>query len=173
MNYTKFKEEGKMKKLIIFFSLIFITNICYAKNNLYIEIIDYGIYSLKKEKSIKPEGKVATGKVDIVTNIKLIKETTDIPGKLDTNFGFRFIVKGGEKGKKVKLLYKFLTPPLYNPETKKIYTEQYYYNYASIGKEWVRGYSFKHPWEIVAGKWVFQIYYKNEKLAEKVFYVHK
>ncbi len=137
-------------------------------------IVDYGIYSGTKTKTKKSKN-VAAGIVTTSTNIKLVKRTTDIPGKLNIRFGFRCKIDGSNRGKSIQITKKTLYPPpgLKNPKRAKLFTEGSYNLSWTIGNTRYTGYRFDDSWEIVPGRWTMQLWYKNKLLCGTTFKVKK
>src|SRR4051812_21497207 len=75
------------------------------------EIIEYGIYSGGHERSVT-DTNAPSGKLLLGGPVKLEKQTTRIPAKLKSKFGFRFVVHGEPAGAAVKLRFRYLFPEM-------------------------------------------------------------
>ena len=115
----------------------------------------------------------ASGTHNVVDNIELVQRTDHIPAIRGTRFGFRFIIKGSSQGQQIKIVRRNLVPGLRNPKTGNIFYSYEYELAKNIGEETYAGYSFDENWELIPGKWTFQIFYEGRKLAEKTFNVYK
>ena len=103
---------------------------------------------------------------------KFLRETTTIPAKLKTTFGFYFYVSGISPNKSGRLVYSF--PPMKNPETGKVFTHiETPFEFDSRPSLYDMVYYFAEDHELVCGKWTFQVFCGDQKLAEKVFTVVK
>ena len=141
---------------------------------LSIDILEYGMFDSTIIKKQVAEN-TSAGVSNLIKDFKLIKQTTDIPGKLGNQFGLKFAAKGIAAKAKIKLSVKLIHPMTVNPETKKEVTEEQWTAYAKVAGEGCSGctgWTFDYPWEIVPGKWIFQLWYEDNKLAEKTFTIH-
>lgn len=138
-----------------------------------LDILEFGILEAQLiGKGEAPEA--ATGTSNIITRIVFIEQTTNIPAQAGIRFGFEFIIKGKALGDKVDLTYRYLHPPMTNPETGKLFTSQEIVSKGrEIGKADSISYSLDYPWEAVPGEWVLQVLYKDRKVAEKSFNLYK
>ena len=137
-----------------------------------VTIIEYGIF---KAKELRQENTpaTATGTSNIVTDVELVQRTDNIPAIAGTRFGFRCIIKGSPQGQEVKIVRRNILPGLRNPKTGNIFYTEEYERTQRIGKEFYIGYKFEENWELIPGKWTFQLFYGGRKLAEKTFNVYK
>ena len=136
------------------------------------KILDFGIYNEKvleiiKDKSV-PGGKRGT------VRYSLVEETDKIPAKLGISFGFRYHLSGVPMKSKLKLkrLYFFPGQGLTDTVKGKTYYKAQLDNELTVRENMEIGYKFEHPWELVPGKWSFQVWYEGKKLAEKTFTVY-
>ena len=137
-----------------------------------ISITDYGIYKADVMYTQEQEG-VATGKFHKFTHPELIEKTERIPAVLGTEFGVRYIIKGSPKGESTHVVEKWIHPELKNPRTKKAFGTSEYVASSETGKVLYSAYKFEKSWELVPGKWTFQIYYDGKKLLEHTFNVYE
>ena len=59
------------------------------------------------------------------------------------------------------------------PKKNKTVTEEIHIKKYKIGTISMDGFGFDYEYELVPGKWTFQIYYKDQKLLEKTFNVYQ
>ena len=137
-----------------------------------VKILDYGIYQAKILEKKYAE-KTATGDWNVIQTAGIVKRTTDIPGSVGTRFGILYVVEGEPHGKMVELQKITIHPGLKNPKKKEMVYRSDYTIEAEIGISRHSGYGFDHEWEVVAGNWTIQLWYKGKKLAEKTFVVQK
>ncbi|MCW5770987.1 MAG: DUF3859 domain-containing protein [Rhodospirillaceae bacterium] len=135
-----------------------------------VEIKDFGFYDLSVDGSV-PAPEDISGTRNIVSNIRLQRQTDEIDAQLGRSFGFRFrITDPALLGKKLTLRTKF--PPLSNPDTKRTSgTQDRTFVVTSTGELLYDGYRFDYDWEMAEGTWTFQILQDGKVLAEKKFKV--
>lgn len=111
--------------------------------------------------------------VDTVSGIRFVQQTTDIPGKVGTNFGFQYSLNSTPKGQKVAIrsIIRFPEPGLVHPSTERVYRESVESKYIRIGEPSLHGYGFDEAWEIVPGDWSFEIWHGDARLIRKTFRV--
>lgn len=135
-----------------------------------IEIKDFGFYDLSVDGSV-PAPEDISGTRNIVSNIRLQRQTDEIDAQLGRSFGFRFrITDPALVGKTLTL--RTIFPPLSNPESKRTMTTQdRNFVVTSTGDILYDGYRFDYDWEMAEGTWSFQILHQGRLLAEKKFKV--
>jgi hypothetical protein len=137
-----------------------------------VEIINYGIY---KAEILRQEdaAKAAAGYKTVSTNPVYRQKTDKIAATLGMSFGFEYIIHG-TGADLVDLTVKYLHPPITNPKTGKVFASQEIVSHnRRIGKTNNIGYRFGDSWEIVPGTWTIQLFYGDNKVAEKIFYISK
>jgi len=132
------------------------------------DILDHGIYSTTLVSTVKnpdsPTSQVLT------QTTKLISATQMIPAKIGTTFGFHFIIHGNPKGVRANLRAVFLFPPMTNATTGQAYTRFEANITAPLeDNNAAMYYDLTHTWEVVPGKWTFQIFDHDKKLLEEEF----
>ena len=103
-----------------------------------------------------------------------MEETDRIPAKIGNLFGFRFKINGKPDGAVIKTKCITILPStgLTHPETGETVYREVFFDEIKIGEMRIRGYSFDYEWELVPGVWTFQIWYQEQKLAERSFFVY-
>ena len=135
-----------------------------------IDILEYGefkAYSVKR----KNAENTSLGKMTVLKEIELLKQTDTIEGSTGTQFGVKYFVKGSPKGANVPLSVRVLHPITTNPNTQQTSTIEAWIANAKIGSANYSGWIFEYKWEIVPGEWTIQLLYEGEKLAEKKYTV--
>jgi hypothetical protein len=133
-----------------------------------VEIQDYGFYDLSVDGSV-PAPKDVSGTRNIVSNIRLQRQTEEIDAQLGRSFGFRFrIADPALHGKTLTL--RTIFPPLTNPESKRTMTTQDR-AFTATGESVYDGYRFDYDWEMAEGIWTFQILHNGKVIGEKKFKV--
>ena len=133
-----------------------------------VEIIDHGLY-VTGPSTRAPMPISVSGTMNMVSNVRLTKETRDVMGQLGTAFGFRYRVEGVPAGATVTI--RTLHPKLTNPDTGRSMDYGERDQTVTPGEERYTGFSFDATYEIAEGDWAFQIIYKGEVLAEQKFKV--
>jgi hypothetical protein len=135
-----------------------------------VEIEDFGFYDLSVDGSV-PAPEDVSGSRNIVSNIRLHRQTDEIDAQLGRSFGFRFrIVDPALAGQTLTL--RTIFPPLTNPETRRTASTQDRTFVASGMSELLYdGYRFDYDWEMAEGIWTFQIMHKGRVIGEKKFKV--
>jgi len=166
-----------MTKILITLILVLVMcgapSIVMASDVVDVEILNFGIYKADFIKKEDAAG-AAAGYKNIVRNVALIEQTTNIPARVGTRFGFEYVIKGSPAGSTIDLTYKYLHPRMSNPKTNQAFTSQEIVSKnREIGRAATITYTFDYEWEAVVGEWTVQIFYAGKKLAEKNFYIYK
>jgi hypothetical protein len=164
-----------MKTILpLLFAMFICCNNAKAAERTMAEILDYGIYTGEQNEVIldpsAPTGSLLQGR----GVSRLVKQTTKIPARLGTQFGFRFVVHGKKEEGEIKLHTVWLYPEITDSKTGKNSRRFDSGCYAkpedkNAGIMW----TFTEPSELVPGEWIFQVYRGGEKILEKKFEVEK
>lgn len=139
-----------------------------AKASGQVEIKDYGFYDLSVDGNV-PAPEDISGSRNIVSNIRLQRQTEEIDAQLGRSFGFRFRVTDPALiGQQLTL--RTIFPPLTNPESRRTMTTQDR-PFTGTGELLYDGYRFDYDWEMAEGIWTFQILHRGRVIAEKKFKV--
>jgi hypothetical protein len=131
----------------------------------------YGIFEEKSEGNVAAP-LTAAGYVSRVTSEKLLKKTDVVEARIGTTFGIDYVLDGRPVGERVKLFIRLQRPAITNPATGETSTMDENVTPAWISMHKHDGFSFDHPWELVPGKWTFQVFHDSKLLLEKTFEVH-
>ena len=133
-----------------------------------VEIKDFGFYDLSVDGSV-PAPDDISGSRNIVSNIRLQRQTEEIDAQLGRSFGFRFRVTDPSLHGKT-LTLRTIFPPLTNPESKRTMATQ---DRTFIGSSELLydGYRFDYDWEMAEGIWTFQVLHNGRVIGEKKFKV--
>ena len=134
-----------------------------------VRIPEYGIYTkqnigVNSYKGINTKGEPIKIKFTKVKKWKLEKETDIIPRSRLISFGLSYVVRGTPEGEKVPITIKLIYPQGEVYSIKKSHI---------LGKKYFIGYSFDNKFNYFIGKYSYQFYYDQIKLAEKQFTVYK
>ena len=133
-----------------------------------VEIKDFGFYDLSVDGSV-PAPEDVSGSRNIVSNIRLQRQTQEIDAQLGRSFGYRFrVTDPALMGQTLTL--RTIFPPLTNPESKRTVTTQDR-PFVGTGELLYDGYRFDYDWEMAEGIWTFQVLHKGRVIAEKKFKV--
>jgi hypothetical protein len=137
-----------------------------------VEIYEAGIYETKVSGS-RDIPDVATGKIDEVSDLVLVQQTTTVPAKIGTSFAVRYRKVGGASVK-LRIVLHYPLPGLRKPATGNTRLLDEYYEQYRMGKaDNYTGYTLENDWELVPGTWTFEIWQDDRKLAEQSFSVVK
>jgi hypothetical protein len=120
--------------------------------------------------------KSPTGTVGTVTDWHFVSDSTDVDGKIGTQFGIEFRIDGPRANDGVTLHLSLAFPPegIRNPNTGTVLRDvKVAFPDLKIGSLCVLGYGFDNAWEVVPGEWKMQILYRDRVLAERTFTVRK
>jgi hypothetical protein len=133
-------------------------------------IANAGIYELKIKKTIGDPNLAGRSRY-VVTGVRRIRNTTSIPARMCTNFGFEYIILGAPPNADVpiKMVTIFPSVGLRNLDTgQTTYRHETVVN-RSIGKVHFRTFTLESAWELVPGVWTFELWYRDRKLGEQSF----
>ena len=131
-----------------------------------VEILDHGIYATGTRTTV-PMPISVSGKMNLVSNVRLTEKTREVMGQLGTSFGFRYRIHGVPDGANITIRTRH--PRLTNPETGKSMTFGERDQPVTDGGERYTGYSFDASYEIAEGEWSFQIIYEGRVIGEQKF----
>jgi len=132
------------------------------------EMIDHGTYATGPGTRV-PMPISVSGQMNLVSNVRLTKETREVMGQLGTAFGFRYRVHGVPEGATVTIRTRH--PKLTDPETGKSMDYGERDQTVTPGEERYTGFSFDATYEIAEGDWSFQIIYQGQVIGEQKFKV--
>jgi hypothetical protein len=131
-----------------------------------VEILDHGIYETGTRTTVPMPISVG-GKMNLVSNVRLMEKTQLVMGQLGTSFGFRYRIHGVPSGANITI--RTLHPRLTNPETGKSMNYSEREQEGGDGGDRYTGYSFDSSYEIAEGEWTFQILYEGRVIGEQKF----
>lgn len=127
-----------------------------------IEIINFGqLTTDPEEKEISkasPSGYFLRPK-----QINFVNQTTKLKAAKGLKFGIEYFIKGFSSNKEDAIFYcKISHPAMRNPETKVEIREIIETKINYVNERNFDYYHFEFDWEIVKGKWVFEIFESKE-----------
>jgi hypothetical protein len=134
-----------------------------------IEITEFGIYDLKRTKTIDAPG-TASGSM-LETEGKLVQRTSVIPARLGLSFGYSYRIIGSPANGRVTLKDVNIVPEpgLRNPQTRNIIFREEVQVESTFKGVLGSDYSLGEELTLLPGTWIFQLWLGNRKLAEQVF----
>jgi hypothetical protein len=131
--------------------------------------LKYGICETEEWYSEKQKN-APTGKLDFTKNFKLIKKTTNIPAKIGQTFGIEYVIKS-PLNTDIIVEQVWIYPSTISNE-KGIEFKELRYNVEKTTNDTTFSvFEIEKEFELVKGEWVYQMFYENEKLYEKKFYL--
>ena len=136
-----------------------------------VKITEFGVYTRDVVETVKNPN-LATGKLRIAQNFKLIQEGDVIVAGKGISFGFRYETIGKPKGKAINLTWVTRFPPegLDDPKNGHFQYNEFTHTH-TIGDDAHRTYTFDEAFEMVPGEWTFEFWDGPKKLGEKRFKV--
>lgn len=142
-------------------------------------VFEYGIYNAQRKGRVLGNLTTNTGKVVTRPVLELSETTNRIPLVKDTYFAYRYRLLDlpkEEVGKPVIELRKVLIhPPMNLPDgTVSTGWDRMARGRTSAGQVIAfDGYVFSEDYELVAGDWIFQIWFQDKMLVEQTFTVYQ
>ena len=163
-----------------------------------IEITEYGVYTTASDASSAAPG-TASGKIEQVSNIKLVQSTATVPARVGVEFGFRYKIVGQSAAApppqtgttilgiqlgsqqapppvptvNLKYVTRIPKPGMRNPETGNVTLTNIFYQEHKVGEELYRLYRLTERWEVVPGTWTLEIWDGDRKLSSQDFLLKK
>ncbi len=135
------------------------------------EIVRYGIYHVEFTGETIKNTVVKKGERKVIKSYKLLQQTDKIPAEIGTFFGLEYKLNGKKPGQKVLLTLHNNFPGLKDPAQEKVLEASETIEEATIGETQLVAYDFRKEWELVPGKWTFQLFRNGKLLGEKTFTV--
>src|SRR5262245_34943873 len=122
-----------------------------------IDIYDVGIYCADTVEKVR-DPNAPTGYRNVVTNMKMMHHTNQVPAVLGTLFGMPYAVVGSPIGAivDIRLITRPPQPGLRDPDSGKVTLFNDYPMAASIGQAGYREYHLEYNWEALPGVWTFE-----------------
>ncbi len=135
-----------------------------------IVVQDYGIYEAQVTGQVNAPQDISRQR-NIVSNVRLIRQTRKLAAYPGRSFGFRFkITDPSLLGKRLILRTRF--PKMTNPETGASSTGQTReFLVSTLNSVQYDGYRFDYRWEMAEGEWSFEIIHDGKVLTKQSFKV--
>lgn len=133
------------------------------------EELNYGLVSATDQYS-KPDQEDPTGTHSYSAFYKLIEKTDSINVNLGDRIGVQYNLKSNvNKWVPVRQVWIFPSQMI-NDKGEKFDKLDYIINRPTNDNRWAN-YKFEEEYELLKGKWIFQVYFEGNKLYEKEFYL--
>ena len=138
------------------------------------EIYDFGIYELQGKIILIQDASNTAGyrsHVDSVKEIVLKEQTETIPLVKDILFGYRIRLHGVPEGNSVIVNIRYRHPPMIGKNGKESTGFTNNGLIKSVNGKFESGvmYRLREDYEIVPGKWIFDLIYQGKVIATKTF----
>ncbi|HZW13483.1 MAG TPA: DUF3859 domain-containing protein [Noviherbaspirillum sp.] len=143
-----------------------------APAQLRAQLTDYGIFTTGKDE-IRLDPKTPTGLSRRPSEVRISKQTTQIPLSMGTRFGVCYVVDGLEPNTPFDLRKTVVHPKLTRPDgsVSTSFSALRRGRAHSSRIEGCEGYGFDHPFEMVAGVWRISISIEGQELVSQDFEV--
>jgi len=138
-------------------------------------VFQFGLYKATRKGMVKDSPGSNTGKVIRKPVLEHLKTTDHVPMVKDTYFGYQYRLYNLPPEALIKPFVKLrkvlIHPEMTLPDGSKATGWDRSFN-ARVNSQQILGfdgYAFNEDYELVAGDWIFQIWYKDKKLIERKF----
>ena len=135
------------------------------------KIVDFGIYAGGLTEIASDAPRTTTGRITQHRDSILWEETTRVPARLGTIFGFKYILEGGFREQPLPLRYVWTTPGITPPGKKAQFQEEFEWG-CTPGSQGGHLLRFEEQWELVPGAWTLSVLHGDRVLAQKAFTVY-
>ena len=142
-------------------------------------VFEYGIYNPQRKGRVLDSLETNTGKVVRKPVLELSETTNRIPMVKDTYFAYRYrlldLPKEEVKKPVVELRKVLIHPEMTLPNgSTSTGWDRMFRGRTSVGQVIAfDGYAFNEDYELVAGDWTFQIWFREQMLVEQKFVVYQ
>jgi Domain of unknown function (DUF3859) len=137
-----------------------------------VDVVGKGLYRVETGERI-PEATAPTGAIEPAIKFTNIENTETVPARIGVEFGLEYRIAGEPEGTEITLefLVNYPEAGIADPESPMPLRETKYELAKPIGELLYFGYGFENDWELVPGRWGFEIWHDGRKLAEEHFNV--
>ena len=117
-----------------------------------------------------PNADSPTGYLLELKDLKFARESKVVPAELGSTFGIIYYLPNTYTNANARAVYSF--PPIKNPDTGKVFT--CFERERPLGPQpglYQMVYTFAEDYELVEGKWTFQLFLKDKLVVERRFTV--
>ncbi len=131
------------------------------------EISQVGIFKAAVVKQSNAQG---GWKTDGASNVSWVQSTTNIPGRVGMQFGFRYNIKGSPTNAPITVQVAHEQPQLKDAKTGATVARNVSQIQSRIGQSYLL-YTLEDA-DLIPGKWKFQVLYEGRLLCEQGFVVN-
>ena len=137
------------------------------------EVLEFGTFELAGPQVTIPNAQTLDGAERNAAAARFARQTDKVPAKIGVQFGFRFKLTNIPEAKTVDLKTIVKHPPIKNEQgvIEREYTLTTTLPVTDGYVSEVTGYSLDRSEELVPGVWVFEHWYRGEKLVSQSFTV--
>jgi hypothetical protein len=145
---------------------------CASTPPVTLQITSSGIYTAVTDSRVAAPDSIV-GTRAFVSSIRALRETSVVKAELGTRFGFQFEVSGPRPGTVVKLRARQTFPPggLTNSQTRRHATFDEREIQCVVGAACLNGRHLSEQWELVPGKWTFDVFVNDNVVLRREFEV--
>ena len=154
-----------MKPIILTVAISTLLSQAIAQTRAY--VTEAGIYTTRGSETVSD---FASGRSLGTDSFTLVQSTTNIPARIGTVFGFRYTIRGTPTNWPVLLTMVVEHPPYKNLKTGKTQTRDEYKVRSYSGQRYTP-YRFDYEWELIPGRFKFEVWHGDKKLCEQSFMV--
>jgi len=137
-----------------------------------VALLEFGIFKKISSLDDLHDSGTISGRRHAVAKAELVEQTTNIPARVGTSFGFRVKYPRKTPDAIVRCTAKCLHPKLTDPSTgRSSEVEQWDVSSLSGSEEYI-GYTLDNPWELVPGEWKIQLWVGPKLMVEKTFILY-
>jgi hypothetical protein len=136
-------------------------------------LLESGIFRIDGPVTDEPAANTAAGRISEHEGARLLEATDRVKAKLGMSFGIRYRLDGVKDGEVTDLQMRTLHPPMQGPSGKPQTRST-----ASTVVDGAGGvaegdviYTLSEPFEVLPGRWTFQLLYKGSVILSKDFTV--
>lgn len=135
------------------------------------KVTKYGLFRERGKGWVQDDPSAATGKIIRGATLEFVEEADRIPLRKGVQFGYRYWLKFPADQDQVSFRRVLMHPQMSLPDGSKVTRSE-----RKISKRTTHGivtsidaYALNEDYELVAGEWVFQLWYDGKMLAEHAF----
>jgi len=135
-------------------------------------IAEYGVFEARSGKNVKAS-ETSLKYLVALDDIRLVEQTESVVATKGVRFGIRYRIEGRQDVDPVVVTIKLRHPAITDPTTKTSSTVELWQQRPKVDGLTYAGFTMDSEWEMVPGKWTFEIWGGDAKLAEQTFSVRK
>ena len=129
-------------------------------------VTNYGIFDI-------PTTRIDSTRSDYLYEQRFLKANTDkIPALIGTHFGFNYVIPGEPTEEYIRIMKitKYPEPGL-QKRGRTVLSDTVYFS-VKLNEQTYSGFRFDNDYELIPGKWEFELWYKGNKLLSRSFDVY-